>query len=200
MLKVGITGGIGCGKSTVAQVFASYGIPCFICDSVAAAYYSDAAFCQQMVSLLGGSVVKSDGTISKRAVADIIFADEDKMKAVNELIHPKVMRDFERWCQQWVQSPYVLFESAILYEYGLDSQMDAVVAVHAGIGERVERLRLRDKATVAQIEAIINAQMASEEKMQRADYVILNYEGNPRERQVEHVHHLLLHRATGLTP
>lgn len=195
MLKVGLTGGIGCGKSTVAQEFAGLGVPCFISDIVAAGYYGDFDFCQQLVEILGQDVLESDGSVNKRAVADIIFSDADKMQAVNALIHPRVLEDFDYWCHRWSDCPYVLFECAILYEYHLEKHLDAVIAVHASLEERLSRLQVRDKATIPQLQAVMNAQMPSEEKMLRADYVILNYEGNPRHRQVEYVHNLLSLRA-----
>lgn len=195
MLKVGLTGGIGCGKSTVAQEFAGLGVPCFISDIVAAGYYSDFDFCQQLVKILGQDIVEPDGCVNKRSVADIIFADADKMRAVNALIHPRVLEDFDYWCHLWKNRPYVLFECAILYEYQLEKHLDAVIAVHASLEERLSRLQIRDKATISQLQAVMNAQMPSEEKMRRADYVILNYEGNPRSRQVEYIHNLLSCRA-----
>lgn len=195
MLKVALTGGIGSGKSTVARCFFELGVPCFISDLVAAGYYFDPEFCQHLIDILGQSIIAPDGSINKRRVADIIFSDTAKRVAVNSMVHPRVMKDFDHWCERWSEEPYVLFECAILYEYHLEMHFDAVVTVHTSMLERLSRLQVRDNASIQQLQAVVNAQLPSEEKMQRADYVILNYEGNPRLRQVEHIHQLLSIRA-----
>ena len=91
-----------------------------------------------------------------------------------------------------VASPYIIFETAIAYEYGFDRLVDRVVCVYLEEEERLRRLQLRDHATREQLEARMRNQLSAEEKMMRADYVVLNYEGNPRSRQVQHIHHQLI--------
>lgn len=191
MWLVGLTGGIGCGKTTVAAEFQRLGIPCFVADRVGTSYYDDARFCRQVADVLGREVLNADGGIDRRAVAEIVFADNAKLLRLNALVHPRVMSDFEKWCQRQ-SAPYVLFESAIIYEYDLQKKLDAVVAVYLDLDERLARLQVRDNATTSQLMPRINAQMSAEEKMMRADYVVLNYEGNPRRRQVEHIHNQIL--------
>lgn len=187
---VGLTGGIGCGKTTVLEVFRTMGVPCFVADQWAAQYYEEADFLTDIRNLFGDSVFH-DGMADKRAIARIVFNDSQMLTQLNALIHPRVAKDVLAWSQQQ-QAPYVIFESAILYEYGFDSMMDAVVAVYVDKEERLRRLVHRDHASREELEARMRNQLSAEEKMDRANYVILNYEGNPRHRQVSHIHDQLL--------
>ncbi|MBR3528478.1 MAG: dephospho-CoA kinase [Bacteroidales bacterium] len=190
MKLVGLTGGIGCGKTTVLNAFRALGVPCFVADSHAASYYDDPAFVQRVADLLGPSVLTADGQADKRRIANIVFADPEALQQLNALIHPRVMDDFHRWAQQQL-SPYVILESAILYEYGLHRHMDCMIAVYLDQEERLRRLQLRDHASRQQLLARMHNQLSAESKMDRADYVILNYEGNPRQRQVAYIDHLI---------
>lgn len=187
MKKVGITGGIGCGKSTVVAEFARLGVPCFVADTVAGAYYDDPQFLSEVRCLFGDEVFRPDGTADKRAIAARVFSDRDLLQRLNALVHPRVMADFDRFCGNNAAAEYVLFESAILYDYGLDRAMDRVVCVYLDEEERLRRLVQRDGGDVEAIRARMTNQMAAEVALMRADYVILNYEGNPRRRQVEYV-------------
>jgi len=191
MKRVGITGGIGCGKSTVVSVFESIGIACFVADKVAACYYHEPEFLSHIRSLMGNSVFNPDGTANKQAIAKVVFSDNQILLQLNQLIHPRVIQDFDRFCHIHAKDPYVLFESAILYEYGFDSMMDKIVCVYLDKEERISRLQIRDGSTRQQIASRMNNQLPAEEIMMRADYVILNYEGNPRERQVKYIDQLL---------
>ena len=190
-LLVALTGGIGCGKTTVLNEFRKLGIPCFVADEVAGAYYSDPAFLTQIRDLFGNRVFRPDGTVDKKAIASIVFADPTMLQRLNALVHPRVWDDFVRFASQHTDAPYILFESAIVYEYGFDRLVDKVICVYLEKEERLRRLELRDHATRAQLEARMANQLSAEEKMMRADYVVLNYEGNPRPRQVLHIHNLL---------
>lgn len=191
MKRVGITGGIGCGKSTVVAEFKKLGVPCFICDNVAACYYDDKDFLDELRELLGDEVFSSDGSVNKQAIAARVFADRQLLDGLNALIHPRVMEDFDSFCQLHEREPYVLFESAILYDYGFDRLMDCVVCVYLDMAERMHRLQDRDGVGEEQLMARINNQMPAEEMMDRADYVVLNYEGNPRCRQVAYIDKML---------
>ena len=190
-LRIGITGGMGCGKSTVVREFIARGIPCFVSDIVASRYYCDVDFLDELRALLGDAVFLPDGSADKRAVADRVFADQRLLDGLNALVHPRVIDDFEAFCSFHEREPYLLFESAILYEYGFDRLMDRVVCVYLDLDERLRRLRLRDGVGEEALMARISRQLPAEEVMLRADHVILNYEGNPRQRQVEYIDKLL---------
>lgn len=183
MKHIGLTGGIGCGKTTVLKEFQALGVPCFIADTHAASYYQEPAFVRQLQELLGSDICNPQGVVDKKRIADIVFSDSTALSKLNTLVHPRVMSDFTRWAASQ-QTPYVILESAILFEYGLDKQMDAIIAVYLEKEERMQRLLLRDRTSREAIEARMHNQLSAEEKMDRADYVILNYEGNPRRRQV----------------
>ncbi len=186
MKLVGLTGGIGCGKTTVLKAFQSLGVPCFVADQQAADYYNDPSFVDAVASFLGSDIRLPDGSVDKQRIASIVFSDPQALQRLNSIIHPRVMDDFRRWAAKQ-EAPYVILESAILYEYGLDKQMDCIIAVYVEKEERMRRLLLRDQTSREALEARMRNQLSAEEKMDRADYVILNYEGNPRRRQVETV-------------
>jgi dephospho-CoA kinase len=192
MKLIGLTGGIGCGKTTVVHEFERIGTPCFVADSHAATYYEDPLFLEEVRRIFGDSVFRSDGSADKRAIASIVFNDESRMEELNRLVHPRVMHDFAIWAESHdAATPYVIIESAILYEYNLDRKLDAVIAIYLDREERISRLAVRDNASREQIEERMRNQLAAEEKMDRADYVILNYEGNPRQRQVAYIDSLI---------
>lgn len=191
-LLVALTGGIGCGKTTVLNQFDSLGIPCFVADQVAGRYYDNPDFLTQIRALFGDSVMLPDGSADKRAIAQIVFSNNDMLQRLNSLIHPRVWADFELFVQENKQAPYIIFESAIAYEYGFDKLVDRVVCVYLEEEERLRRLQLRDHASREQLLARMRNQLSAEEKMMRAHYVVLNYEGNPRARQVQYIHSLLL--------
>ena len=184
MKRVGITGGIGCGKSTVVAEFERLGVACFVADRVAASYYEEADFLREIEQLFGSDVLKPDGSADKRKIASIVFNDHRRLEQLNALVHPRVMLDFDSFCRLHSEDDYVLFESAILYEYGLDRRMDLVVGVYVDLEERIRRLALRDHTDRASIGERVRNQQPAEVVLEKADYIVLNYEGNPRHRQV----------------
>lgn len=195
MRHVVLTGGIGCGKTTVLREFERLGVPCFVADEVAAGYYDDPAFVAEVDRLLGGGTMTVDGRADKQAIASIVFGNREMLLRLNALIHPRVWEDYLRFAAEHADAPYCLFESAIAYEYGFDRLADAVVCVYVDKEERLRRLAHRDpvpglsmQAIRERLEARMRNQLPAEEKMMRADYVVLNYEGNPRRRQVEYIH------------
>lgn len=191
MKRVGITGGMGCGKTTVVAAFRRLGVACFVADEVASDYYNRQEFIEQLTGLFGDNIFSTDGRVDKRKLAAIVFSDAAKLAQLNKLVHPMVMADFERFCIRHQDDAYVLFESAVLYESGLWEKMDKMVCVYLDMNERMARLRERDHANDHQIMARIAAQLPAEYSLCKADYVILNYEGNPRERQVAYVDKML---------
>ena len=191
MRKVGITGGMGCGKSTVVAEFVKLGVPAFVADRAGAELYDDPLFLADVRRLLGDEVFRVDGSVDKRLIAKRVFSTPTLLAGLNALIHPRVMQAFELFCDQHADVPYVLFESAILYDYGFDRMMDSVVCVYLQLDERLSRLAQRDALSREELLARIANQLPAEEMMRRADYVILNYEGNPRQRQVAYIDKLL---------
>lgn len=194
VMSVGLTGGIGCGKTTVLHVFETLGVPCFIADDEAKLLYNDATFLDLVVQHFGNSILHPDGSLNRQVLAAIVFNDEEELGWLNRLAHPLVLQRFEAWKKAQGDVPYVIFESAILYEAGIDRQMDYVVDVYLEKEERMRRLLFRDNTTREQLETRMAAQMDEEEKRRRADFVVHNYEGNPRREQVLRIHQSLISR------
>ncbi|MCQ2299106.1 MAG: dephospho-CoA kinase [Bacteroidales bacterium] len=194
VMSVGLTGGIGCGKTTVLHVFETLGVPCFIADDEAKLLYNDATFLDLVVQHFGNSILHPDGSLNRQVLAAIVFNDEEELGWLNRLAHPLVLQRFEAWKKAQGDVPYVIFESAILYEAGIDRQMDYVVDVYLEKEERMRRLLFRDNTTREQLETRMAAQMGEEEKRRRADFVVHNYEGNPRREQVLRIHQSLISR------
>ncbi len=192
-LRVGITGGIGSGKSTVAQCFESLGVPCFCADRVASDYYNDEDFRMQLHSIFDDGVFDSSGLPDKKAIAAIVFSDKAKLEQLNSLVHPRVMRDFEKWLQKRADVPYVLFESAIIFESNLQRYFDKIICVCAPIDLRMRRIIKRDTTTAVLARQRIDNQISDEWKALNSDYVVRNRYGPKRRQQsVEKIHAKIL--------
>lgn len=171
--KLGVTGGIGSGKSFVAGIFAECGIPCYDCDSAAKRIMLSNAELQHSLQNLIGAQIVHNGTLDKSLIASFLFAGKDNASLINSTVHPFVIEDFNEWCKQ-KNAELVVLESAILYESGLENTVDYVAVVHAPSQVCLERAMKRDHATAQQIETRMNAQMSSEIKVSKADFIIEN--------------------------
>ena len=144
MKRIGITGGMGCGKTTVVTEFERLGVPAFVADKVGGAYYDDASFLAEVHNALGDGVLDAEGRVDKKRIAAIVFSDKEALAKLNALVHPRVMVDFDAFCRQHADKTYVLFESAILYDYGLERYMDKVICVYLSLDERLVFAHLVD--------------------------------------------------------
>lgn len=173
MFKVGITGGIGSGKSTVCRLFAERGVAVYDTDAAAKRLMAeDDALKRGIVARFGAESYR-DGVLNRPYLAERVFGDDKEREALNGLVHPAVIADFERWAEEQ-QGEYVVLESAILFEAGLDKHLDRVVAVLAPEALRVERAMKRDGATRAQILSRMTAQMDDDTLSRRADVSVVN--------------------------
>lgn len=173
MKILGITGGIGSGKSYLAQKFAQRGIPVYNADVEAKSLNNTN---QQIINAYIGRYGKQiyvNGQLDRKALADIIFTNKDELQWVNALVHPIVNAHFANWCKQQ-QTDIVAVESAILFGGQLSQQCDAVVAVIASEQVRIERVMFRDGSTRQQVEARMANQLSNETMVKMADYVITN--------------------------
>lgn len=192
-LLVGITGGMGSGKSTVAQSFEALGVPCFSADKEAATLYNDAEFLKALRKALGDKAFDKGGRADKKAIAEIVFNDKKKLQTLNDLVHPRVMRMFEKWVGQHMGEPYVLFESAIIFESNLQGFFDKIICVYAPLDLRIRRIVTRDKTTAELALERIGNQMDDEKKLELSDYVVRNYYGPKRRAQsVNSIHNKIL--------
>ena len=174
MIKVGITGGIGSGKSTVCRVFSILGIPVFEADVVARQLQSDdAGIRSQLTDLFGPAVYLPDLTIDRKYLASIVFNDPSLLLQLNAIVHPVVRNAFFEWCGHQ-QSPYVLLEAAILYESGFYKMMDKVIVVSTDQDQRIQRVMKRDGTTREQVLQRMDNQWTDEQRNKLADFVIHN--------------------------
>lgn len=191
---VGLTGGIGSGKTTVAQIFNALGVPIFVADEVSKSIIdSDLSLQSELKSLLGNDVVK-EGKIDRPYMASLIFNDANLLKEANALIHPAVGSAFQRWYLQQ-DFPYVLREAAILFESGSHKDCEAIVVVSAPEDLRIERVQKRSGESEVQIRARMSKQWPQKKKEELADYLIFNEQKEMLIPQVIKVHEDLIRRA-----
>lgn len=174
MIKVGITGGIGSGKSTACKVFSFLGIPVFEADIVAKQLMNtNPEIRSKLIDLFGTSVYLPDHTIDRKYLAGIVFNDASLLAQLSKIVHPEVHKSFENWYRNQ-RSPYILHESAILFETGFYKLMDKSIAVVANENQRIERVMKRDKITHELVKQRIKNQLNDEDKIKLADFVIGN--------------------------
>ena len=173
MMKVGVTGGIGSGKSTVCRLFAQKGIAVYDSDAAAKRLMQeDGALRRQLAGRFGEGTFR-DGQLDRAYLAGIVFADPQALADLNALVHPVVMRDFDAWAARQ-EGSYVILESAILFEAGLEGSVDKTVAVIATHELRIERTCRRDGCGADQVVRRIAAQLDDDALSARADYVVVN--------------------------
>lgn len=176
MLRVAVTGGIGSGKSTACALFAGYGAAVYDSDSAAKRLMNESPVLRQRITALFGERAYADGVLDRRYLASVVFTDDAARERLNAAVHPAVVADFDRWCEEQSEAPYVIFESAILFESGLAGLFGRTVAVVAPLNLRIGRTCRRDSADPADVERRIAAQMSDDELCARADYTIVNIE------------------------
>ena len=177
MKHIGITGGIGSGKSTVARIFESMGYAVYYSDKRAKALMTeDAKLVKGVKDLFGAEAYFEDGSLNRAFVGEQVFNDEKKLEALNALVHPAVGRDYRRWAASLkdYDKPFTLKEAAILFESGADRDTDEVIAVYAPKKLRIERVMARDGVTAEAVEARMAKQWPESKKMARSDYIIYN--------------------------
>src|ERR1035437_1031198 len=144
MIKVGITGNIGSGKSTVARLFGMLDVPVFYADQQARLISEHNDVLEVIKKTFGGKVIAADGSLNRKAIAAIVFSDAAKLSALNSIIHPRVKDSFNEWCALHRSAPYLLHESAILFESGLDYLCERIILVTAPEEIRIHRVMQRD--------------------------------------------------------
>ena len=173
-IRIGITGGIGSGKSVVSKILSLLNIPIYLSDDEAKRLTAtDEAIRRELTDLLGDELYQG-GMLNNQKLANFLFASADNAAKINAIIHPQVKQDFRRWCMRHLDSQFVAMESAILFESGFDSEVDVVVMVYAPQEVRIQRAMMRDAASRTQIEQRIKRQMDDEAKRSKAHYVLIN--------------------------
>ena len=175
MKKIGITGGIGSGKTYVASVFQSLGIPIFNADIQAKKLMVSCENSRDLIKKEFGEDIYSEKDLNREKLASIVFNDKSKLEKLNSLVHPIVKKEFNNWCKKQTSS-YVIKEAAILFESKSHLGLDAVICVSAPLELRMERLLKRDNSSEKEIKKRIENQISQEEKEKRSDYIIVNDE------------------------
>ena len=191
MIKIGITGGIGSGKSVVASLLALSGVPVYIADEESKLLTNTSPVIRKKLIELFGKELYTDNGLDRRLLASHIFNNPKQLKRVNEIIHPEVNRHFSTWVKRQ-NTPLCAIESAILFESSFNKAVDVSLMVYAPKELRIKRALSRDAVPKAEIERRINNQMPDEENQERSDYVIYNDDKRALIPQVQYlIHHLL---------
>ncbi len=191
MLKIGITGGIGSGKSTVAKIFAILGIPVYYADGAAKRLMETNTELQQALTAVFGDQLYQNGQLNRPFLANLVFNDADKLAQLNALVHPATLKDAEEWMQRQT-APYCLKEAALIFESGSQQNLDYVIGVYAPESLRIQRVVQRDGVKQEQVLARMNKQINETIKMRLCDFVIANDEQQMVIPQVMALHEKLL--------
>lgn len=188
-LLIGVTGGIGSGKSMVCRLFECLDIPVYYADGRAKWLTNhDREIREKVIALLGPEAYDSGGLYNTRFVASSVFNNEPLLKALNAIIHPVVLRDTKQWVAQHAGAPYVMKEAAIMARAGQSNAVDYVVVVEAPVELRIQRILERDRRTEQEIRAIIERQVSDESRREIADYIVKNDDTSELIPQVLHLH------------
>jgi dephospho-CoA kinase len=192
-LQIGITGGIGSGKSLVCRVFHALGVPVYDADSRAKAVMTtDGILVSRIKKEFGVLSYREDGSVDREYLAKEVFNKTERLKLLNNLVHPRVAKDFEQWVSEQ-KSNYILKEAALLFEAKSYATLDKIIVVFAPEELRIKRVLQRDPhRTKEQIKEIIQNQLQEEEKLKRADFVIINDETKLVTPQVLELHRSFL--------
>lgn len=191
MKVVGLTGGIGSGKSTVARMFIDLGIPVYIADEEAKKLMNTSkTIRKQLINLLGEESFKSD-SINREYIASKVFNNKDLLQEINAIVHPKVSQHFSQWLQKQ-SAPYIIKEAAIIFENNLQSQYDFIVTVVADQEARINRILKRDGSSRERIESIMKNQMPDKDKIALSHFVIYNSNLEETANQASIIHNEIL--------
>jgi len=193
LLKVGITGGIGSGKTTVCRMFEQLGVPVYYADERAKAIMAeDKIVIKKIIALFGPEAYQRDGRLNRAYIASVVFHDKKKLGALNAIVHPAVFEDGERWHAMQAGVPFTLKEAALLFESGGNKLLDQIITVSAPEDLRIQRVMERDGVSKEAVLARMKNQMSDDEKSRLADFVILNDGQHSLVRQVWQIHQELL--------
>ncbi|MDP2412796.1 MAG: dephospho-CoA kinase [Daejeonella sp.] len=177
MLKIGITGGIGSGKTTVCKVFELLGVPVFYADDVAKSImHTDPILKSEVLDAFGQNSYTQSGELNRSYISSIVFNDKYELEKLNSLVHPAVFRAFDTWVLSQKEASYVIKEAALLYESDAYKMCDQSVLVISPIETRISRVKARDGISAEDIQLRMNRQFSDEQKMKFADHVLNNDE------------------------
>lgn len=188
---IGLTGGIGSGKSTIAKLFSELGVPIYVADTQAKKIMDYPSTIQEVQSIFRENVLDENQKLDRKKIASIVFNNPEKLKALNSIIHPKVAEDFSQWLNQHNHHTYVIKEVAIIFETHSEDQYDKIILVTAPEETRIERVMQRDAISREQVEERIKNQLSDEEKIKKSDFIIMNIDLKSSENEVKKLHKVL---------
>lgn len=187
--RIGITGGIGSGKTTVCKIFEQFGIPVYYADDRAKSLMTDNIVVKnQLIQAFGQEVYFENGQLNRAYLANIVFNEQAALDQLNAIAHPAVKQDGLIWDEQHKQTAYTLREAALIYEAGIDKQLDYVILVTAPEAMRIQRVMQRDNTTADAVRARMNKQWPQERKEALADFIIQNDGKHSLIQQVHQLH------------
>lgn len=199
-MRVAITGNIGSGKSYVCDLFKSLGVPVFDSDREAKLLYDLPEVRQRMVERFGANIYSEEGALDRKLMASKVFADACALGYVESVLYPVLNKRFTDWADQQ-GTPYVLYESALIFEKHLEEMFDAIIVVAASESVRIRRVMTRDRCTEEQVRARMAMQLPQSEKVTKADFVIAHEDDDEDEylmEQVGKIHAILFNRLNNL--
>ena len=198
MFKVGITGGIGSGKTTVCKVFELLGVPVFYADSVAKSImYTDNELREQIIRVFGKDSYFVNGDLNRAYISSIVFKDETELQKLNGLVHPAVFRAFDLWVSEQVNAPYVMKEAALLFESGSYKMCDQTILILAPEAIRIARVTERDKISEEDVKLRMKKQWPDAEKQKLANYILRNDESHLLIPEIIDLHRQFIETVSG---
>jgi dephospho-CoA kinase len=191
MLRIGLTGGIGSGKSTVAQLFELLGIPVYYADDAAKELMNTDEELKNSIKKNFGTQAYKNNLLDRQYMATVVFNDPEKLKVLNSLVHPATLKDAGQWMQRQT-TPYVIKEAALLFESGADKMLDHVIGVAAPEELRIKRVMKRDGVSREEVIKRLSKQMEEEKKLSLCDFILVNDETQLLIPQVLELHQKLI--------
>ena len=198
-IRLGITGGMGSGKSTVAAIFATLGIPVYQADDAAKRLMNEDETLKEQLKKHFGEAAYTNGRLNRSYMATEVFNSKNKLALLNSIVHPATISDGEKWMQQQT-APYAIKEAAIIFESGSQRWLDYIIGVYAPVTLRIYRSMKRDAISKEEVNARLNRQMDDDIKMKLCDTVIINDEQQALLPQVMKVHTAILQMHDAQTP
>jgi|SRR6185312_3788301 len=191
MLRIGLTGGIGSGKTTVARIFNVLGIPVYSSDDAAKRLMNEDEELKKKIIASFGKESYENGQLNRKYIAEVAFKDRKKIELLNSFVHPVTIQDAGAWMEKQ-NAPYAIKEAALIFESGSNKFLDFVIGVKSPLPLRIERTIKRNNVTVEEVEARMKLQMNEDEKINRCDFIIINDEKQMLIPQVLSLHQKLM--------
>jgi dephospho-CoA kinase len=183
---IGLTGGIGSGKTTLATYLKSLGIPVFIADDEAKKLMQSTEVVAEIQTVFGKAIFEN-GVLNRQQLAAIVFSDPEKLSQLNAIIHPAVKKQFRIWLDQFQSEPIVVYEAAILFESGSYQNCDSIITITAPLEDRITRVMQRDNSSREQVLDRINSQWTDEQRIAKSNFVVENSDAQLAKSSIEKI-------------